>query len=242
MSAFGLDDEDFVRDVIGWDVESWSKWLYFIEDLQIDMYKKYILEIGSRDGGVSLYCALRGGIVTCSDLNGPTEKARTLHGRYNVASSVSYRTIDALDMSNVETNSFDIIIFKAVLGWWKYGSLEQLRFKENIKRCLKHNGLLIFCDSMRGSIFHRLGRRIDRNILSHRGMTWNYAEREDILSLFNEFQLIKENYFGFIRPFSRIWNKYMLIHKIFGKVDDIFFNQILPRECLYIGAYAFKNG
>ena len=69
-------DENLRKDIIEWDVRNWGKVIDFIEDSQLEFKEKSVLELGARNGGLSLYYALKGAKVLCSDLNGPTKKAQ----------------------------------------------------------------------------------------------------------------------------------------------------------------------
>ena len=57
-----------IDDIIGWDIASWSEFLPFCEKfLDSDPIGKQALEVGARGGGLSLYLALKGYEVVCSD-------------------------------------------------------------------------------------------------------------------------------------------------------------------------------
>src|SRR5262245_19507116 len=103
---------DAATDILEWDVENWSEALEF--------WRRYssqtlagckALEIGSRNGGLSLWLALCGARVVCSDLDGPTDVARHKHQQYGVADAVTYEAVNALDIPYRET--FDIVVFKS---------------------------------------------------------------------------------------------------------------------------------
>ena len=70
--------QELKRDIIEWDIVNWWRFIEFIDQSGIEFEGKKILDIGGRNGGLSLYCALRGGTVICSDYNGPTPQALTL--------------------------------------------------------------------------------------------------------------------------------------------------------------------
>src|SRR5438552_18950158 len=78
-------------DFIQWDVRNWS--------VALDCWRQYCsqdlssckaLEIGSHTGGLSLWMALHGARVTCSDLAGPPESAIQKHREYGVSRLVTY--------------------------------------------------------------------------------------------------------------------------------------------------------
>jgi 2-polyprenyl-3-methyl-5-hydroxy-6-metoxy-1,4-benzoquinol methylase len=61
-----------IDDIIGWDIDNWSKFLLFCERfLDHNPAGKQALEVGAREGGLSLYLALKGYEVVCSDLEIP---------------------------------------------------------------------------------------------------------------------------------------------------------------------------
>ena len=91
-------NEELRKDIIEWDTVNWGTFIDFIDSLGLDFRQKDILDIGARDGGLSLYFALKGGNICCSDLNGPSERARELHKRYEVETRVRYEVIDATNI------------------------------------------------------------------------------------------------------------------------------------------------
>ena len=53
--------QELKRDIIEWDIVNWWRFIEFIDQSGIGFEGKKILDIGGRNGGLSLYCALRGG-------------------------------------------------------------------------------------------------------------------------------------------------------------------------------------
>jgi 2-polyprenyl-3-methyl-5-hydroxy-6-metoxy-1,4-benzoquinol methylase len=107
-------NKELVNDIIQWDVNSWSKALYFWNE-KLDFSNKNIgLELGAKNGGLSLYLALNGLNTICSDYIDCTLIAKPLHEKYNVTSLINYETIDALNIPY--ENYFDVIAFKSILG------------------------------------------------------------------------------------------------------------------------------
>src|SRR5207244_2987695 len=72
------------------------------------------MEIGAGSGGLSLWLALRGHRVTCSDRSDAARMAATLHRKHGVAGAIRYVDIDATTIEFEEC--FDVIVFKSVLG------------------------------------------------------------------------------------------------------------------------------
>ena len=69
-----MKNENIINLAIEWDTINWRRvlpvWDKYISDNEIKL-----LEIGSRHGGLSLYYALKGIAVTCSDYGFPTKTA-----------------------------------------------------------------------------------------------------------------------------------------------------------------------
>ena len=106
--------EELTKDIIQWDIKSWSKALDYW-DSKIDWNKiQNGLELGGRQGGLSLWLALKGKQTVCSDLKDVQKTAEQLHIRHNVSSLVKYQDIDATDIPY--ENYFDIIVFKSIIG------------------------------------------------------------------------------------------------------------------------------
>ena len=147
-------------DVIGWDVRNWSAALGFWErEGESDLSNCLALELGAKDGGLSLWMALKGARVVCSDVNGPAEGARSLHERYGVSRSIEYRRVDAADIPYED--HFDVVLFKSVLGG--IGNSDdrsaQARAIREIWKCLKPGGELFFAENLAASPLHRFFRR-----------------------------------------------------------------------------------
>ena len=107
-------NDELIKDIIQWDISSWSKALHFWEN-NIDWSKvSNGLELGGREGGLSLWLALKGKEVVCSDLNDVKNTAEHLHEKHNVSNLVKYEDIDATVIPY--ENYFDVIVFKSIIG------------------------------------------------------------------------------------------------------------------------------
>ena len=104
------------KEVTEWDIKNWSRAIEFWEkDMPENLEGKKVLDIGGRNGGLSLYFALKGADVVCSDVSSDGfKKAKKLHKRYGVSKRIRYEIIDVLKMSFQE--EFDIVTFKSVWG------------------------------------------------------------------------------------------------------------------------------
>src|SRR4051812_23723232 len=101
---------------VQWDVRNWSRALnLWTGTCAPSIFSGAdVLDIGSRDGGLSLWFAdLGASKVVCSDLRGPSAEARKLHAQAGVIDRIEYSSIDATDIG--VQGSFDVVAFKSVL-------------------------------------------------------------------------------------------------------------------------------
>jgi hypothetical protein len=78
--------KELAKDIIQWDIKSWSKALEYWDNNTDWNNVKNGLELGGREGGLSLWLALKGKETVCSDLkdvkkqrNNFTYNTRSLH-------------------------------------------------------------------------------------------------------------------------------------------------------------------
>jgi 2-polyprenyl-3-methyl-5-hydroxy-6-metoxy-1,4-benzoquinol methylase len=114
------------------------------------------LELGARKGGLSLWLALKGENIICSDLSNTFEKASVLHKKYNIIKYITYQDINVLDIPY--ENYFDIIIFKSIIGSVGNFNSQQKAFCE-IHKALKSGGKLLFADNLAASSLHQFLRK-----------------------------------------------------------------------------------
>lgn len=162
-------DRELCKDIVEWDINNWwraiEKWnVNSVEGLDV-------LDLGARNGGMTLYFALMGGKVTCSDLDmKKLDEATGLHKKYNIEEQINYRAINAVEMDFEDR--YDVITFKSVLGGVGCNDnyAAQRKMMGNIYNALKPGGKLYFVENLRGSRLHQLGRKIGRpwgrNLLS----------------------------------------------------------------------------
>lgn len=220
------------KDIVEWDVDNWWNYFDFINHSNIDFKGKRILDIGGRDGGLSLYCALVGGAeIYCTDKRPPSSKAINLHKRYGVSDKIRYEQMDVTDIPDKYTNFFDIVVFKSVIG-----AVEDLcppnggqLMAENIKKALKPGGLLVFSENLKSTKIHQLLRK--SNFYS-----WVYQDRDSIHALFSNMKIIDEKFFGFLGCFCRNEK----IRPILSKIDKLI-SPIIPASWKYIGVYLYKT-
>lgn len=236
--------QELKRDIIEWDIVNWWKFIEFIDQSGIGFEGKKILDIGGRNGGLSLYCALKGGTVVCSDYGGPTPQALSLHRKYHVEKQIQYEEIDATNIPERYNDYFDIVVFKSVIGSVEAhnGKDSGAVMAENIRRVLKPGGVLFFAENMKSTWFHRLFRLTNQLPVFHRWLrksesfSWVYQDKRSIASKYRMMRLEKENYFGFLACFGIG----MKMRCILGNIDTIL-DRLLPSSWKYIGVFLYRN-
>jgi SAM-dependent methyltransferase len=219
-------EKELTKDIIQWDIKSWSKALaYWNTKTEWDKIQNG-LELGGREGGLSLWLALKGKATVCSDLKDVKNTAEQLHLRHNISSLVEYQDIDATNIPY--ENHFDVIVFKSIIGG--IGSnenyeIQQKVFKE-IHKALKPGGKLLFAENLVASKFHQLLRKKFVNW----GGSWRYVsitEMKEFLKDFSSFE-IKAN--GFLGTFGRNERQRYFL----STLDELVFNKVCPDNWKYI--------
>lgn len=215
-----------IFDIIHWDTVNWSKALTYWEK-HFNLQNKQLIccELGGVKGGLSLWLALKGHQVICSDLDNPKDRAFPIHQKYNLNNLISYKAIDA---SNIELpNTFDVITFKSILGGVARNNRNQLKTQviNEIYQSLKPNGALLFAENLKGSWFHQTFRKL----FVKWGSDWNYLSLDEIESLFKNFKKVSFKTIGFFGAFGRTEAQ----RRILGKLDGIL-NPIIPHKMKYV--------
>jgi len=198
-----------MADIIQWDVGTWKYGLSFWAEKAGIEAGCSALDIGGRDGGLSLFLALNGCRVVCSDLDGPTARARELHRAYGVYDLVSYAEVDAT-MIPYPDERFDLVVLKSVLGaLGDAGEVlaPQRRAIGEIRRVLKPGGRFLLAENMRGSSMHRLLRA--RYVPW--GRRWHYFSTEEVEDLLSPFAAAELSFRGFAATLGRQeWQRRLL--------------------------------
>lgn len=236
--------QELKQDIVEWDIINWWRFIEFVDASGVSFEGKKILDIGGRNGGLSLFCALKGGQVVCSDYGGPTEQAIALHHKYHVEDSIQYEKIDATNIPEEYNDYFDIVIFKSVIG-----SVEANKGKdsgavmaENINRVLKPGGILFFAENMKSTWLHRLFRlsnsfpRLHRWLRKSESFHWVYQDKQSIALKYRMMEMEKDSYFGFLGCFGI--GKGM--RRVLGKADTAI-DHFLPSSWKYIGAFTYRK-
>ncbi|WBW96364.1 class I SAM-dependent methyltransferase [Oceanirhabdus sp. W0125-5] len=208
-----------LNDIVEWDIYTWKNAVehwdrYITSNIECCDGKK-VLDIGARDGGTSLYFALKGFSVICSDLNGPTECAYKLHQKYDVHNMVEYKSIDGTDISYPD-NYFDIVSFKSVIGGIgyddNYDNMDKT-FKE-IYRILKPDGILFFAENTKASIIHQFLRK---NFVKW-GSKWHYMSIDELNSYINIYKESVVKTYGFFNCFYKNSKIINVLDTLFNKI------------------------
>jgi len=159
-----------------------------------------VFAIGERNGGISLWLALQGFHVVCTDRQGPTQQARDLHKQYGVDDKITYREFDLVNTQDFDT-TYDVIIMKSVLGGLKEqydnaaSRTDAIRQKaiDNAYKLLNRNGILFTADNMQGNFFIRFIKW-----LKSKQFGWHYLTVNELHDLCKQFSSVSVQGFGII--------------------------------------------
>ncbi len=229
-----VSDSGLIADIIEWDVSNWSRALAIWQPQlsKLDKTNAIVLCLGERNGGLSLWFALQGFRVICSDLNGPTDAARLLHKKHGVDSLVTYSKVDVFK-TGFEDSSIDVVACKSVIGGLKLNYHDKLtRTLENQKRAidevhriLRPGGSFLVAENMRGSWLHRLARQL----LKGKRIGWRHLSIGDLSWLFSDFDNVDVEFLGFVGVGS------LPLLSWISKLINSAFEKVAPSSWLYIG-------
>ena len=218
--------KELTKDIIQWDIKSWSKALAFW-DKKMDWDKiENGLELGGREGGLSLWMALKGKTTICSDLKDVQRTAEKLHARHKVTSLVIYQDIDAANIPY--ENYFDIIVFKSIIGGIGMNDnyeIQQKVFKE-IYKALKPGGKLLFAENLVASSFHQ---RLRKRFVNW-GSLWRYVSISEMKEFLKDYSNIDMKTTGVLATFGRNEKQ----RNILSTLDELILNKICPDHWKYI--------
>jgi len=216
-----------IAEFVEWDVRNWSTALdFWLAHTTQTIRACSALELGSRNGGLSLWMALQGASIVSSDVELPTENAARLHRAKGVSQLIQYEAIDATRIPYA--SQFDVILFKSMLGAVGHsgGKAGQARAISEIHKALKKGGELFFAENLVGCPLHQYFRRK----FVKWGTTWRYvsiAEMEEFLSPFSRVQY---RTVGFAGAFGRNERQ----RNILGLLDSKALNYAVPENWRYI--------
>lgn len=193
-----------LKDIIGWDVKNWSEIIEVWRPL-LESFPKgsKALAIGERDGGLSLWLAMSGFNVICTDITDISTEASALHNKYLLKANISYRSLDIVNDIPLE-EQFDIIIAKSVLGGLKTDRSDantrndsaRRKAVENIYTMLKPKGFFLSAENMEGSRLLQIARRA-----TNKQKGWDYLKHKELQTLFSNFTSLQIKTFGILPTF-----------------------------------------
>ena len=223
--------KELIDDIIAWDIVNWSK--------SFDFWKKHLdvkdkgyqcLELGARQGGLSLWLALNNNQVICSDVSytdqqHELDKTIALHKKHGCEQNITYEAIDA---SNIPyENHFDLVVFKSVLGGVSIDSGKRLEQQtiDSIYKSLKPGGRVVFIENLEGSFLHMYARKK----FVGWGSKWYYMKLNDIVKLFNSYKSLEYKTVGFFGAFGKTEKQ----RQILGKLDTLI-EKLIPKHNRYV--------
>ena len=213
-------------DVMQWDIVNWSVTLPFWE-AQVDWaHARRALELGGREGGLSLWLAHRGVDVVCSDLENVATTAAPSHRKFGVEDHVTYEDIDATQIPY--ENEFDLIVFKSILGGIGRGgnNAAQQAVIDQAFKALKPGGTLLFAENLIASPAHRFLRRR----FVKWGDYWHYVSMPGMKNFLQAYTGVQVRTTGVLGTFGRSEGQ----RRVLGKVDQALLNRVVPAEWRYI--------
>jgi 2-polyprenyl-3-methyl-5-hydroxy-6-metoxy-1,4-benzoquinol methylase len=219
-------DRKLKNDIIQWDVKTWSLALNFWEQNVVFFKGMKALELGGREGGLSLWLAQKEVVVVCSDLKDVEQTAKPLHDKHQITNKITYQDISALDIPY--ENHFDVIVFKSIIGG--IGAPDkierQIEVFKQIHKALKPGGKLLFAENMLASKFHLAMRKK----YVKWGNNWRYIELKELEIFLDQFSKKEIKTTGFLATFGRSNTQ----RNFLSYVDTVFFNWWLPKSTKYI--------
>ncbi|MCC7232747.1 MAG: class I SAM-dependent methyltransferase [Bacteroidia bacterium] len=218
---------EIIHDILRWDVKAWSPALDFWETRVNWERVNNCLELGSREGGLSLWLAQKGKKVVCSDLENPENHASALHRKYGIQELVEYAAIDATSIPF--ENQFDLILFKSIIGGIGRNGRTDLQHRVfgQIQKALKPGGYLLFAENLRASILHQWLRRK----YTPWGRSWRYLSVKELNEMMSAFQTVEIHATGFSSAFVRSHS----FSAFFAGLDQKLLNYLIPADWKYIG-------
>ena len=213
-----------LAEFIEWDVRNWSAALnYWKGHSTQDLSQCSVLEVGCGYGGISLWFALQGARVTCTDVNGPQDRVVRKHESYRVSHPIKYEPLNATDIPY--ENNFDIVVFKSMLGAIDKREL-QARAISQMHKALKAGGELFFAENLTASGMHGFLRRK----FVKWGELWRYVSPEEMNEFLSPFSIVNTLAVGFAGTFGRSEKQRTAL----GALDQLAFNRIVPEKWKYI--------
>lgn len=224
-----------IDDMFEWDVKNWSKalelWLPALRECALQNKHPKAIDIGGRNGGLSLLAAVEGFDVLCTALTHPRESAHPILKKHKVEHSIDYAALDITDTAAIEPylGSFDVVLFKSILGGIGRNSRNDLQLKtlQNMRKLLKPGGFLCYAENLEGARLHRFFRRH----FTRWGNDWNYPSYRSLGQMLEEAGFKSHSAAnGVLACFGRTEKQRVVL----GKVDQSVLNRITPSRWKYI--------
>ncbi len=209
---------EILKDIIVWDIKNWSvalkSWDKVLAQVQPGASA---LEVGAREGGLSLYFALKGFHVVCSDVESPHVTAQSRHKNHRVQHLVNYAAADATRLP-FDDCRFDVVAFKSILGTIGRNDQmdQQAKAISEIYRVLKPGGILLFAENLTGTALHGFFRKMTKW-----GGYWRYVTIDEMQQFHGRFTQFNYATFGFLSTFGRNEFQRRALHHIDKLIDPI---------------------
>ena len=212
-----------LADIIQWDIKNWSKCLAFWNKHADFNPKQKVLALGEREGGMSLYFALKGHEVICSDYNPMPDTTKVMHAENGVGDKITYQKIDVKEI-DLADESVNVVVFKSVIGALGNKPDQENALKE-IFRVLKPDGYFLFAENLEGSKLHQYLRKK----FVGWGERWQYITNSDMVNWNAPYKSIITKPIGVLGLFGRSEKQ----RKFLAGFDRVL-SPITPKKWRYI--------
>jgi SAM-dependent methyltransferase len=212
-----------IKAIIQWDIRNWGKAIPFWKPFLPLTSGKKAAAFGEREGGLSLWLAMNGFEVECSDYDPPKAIPFPLHEEHYVVEKINYSQQDITSI-NFEDNQFDVVIFKSVIG--TLGTKErQQQALDELHRILTPGGYLLFAENLEATRLHRFARKRFTNW----GDRWRYIQWKEKGGMLSKFTSVTSDSQGFLATFGRTERQ----RNFLSRIDQVL-APITPKSWKYI--------